>query len=186
LTFAGRGDLWFAPSRSFNRDESHPESGHGAKGPRRRPCCHKVTERDGIFGGQRNLGKNEAGEAPALAHRQGPPDSTHSIYGMLCRTADGKKPANIIPVLWQPVPWRIPKTLPDIQYKWCEASRRGANRTRIDIDFRRSPNHRVSGDMPARFTPPANPIPPRTAYSAACCTGASSFSSTFGGDIGRL
>jgi hypothetical protein len=29
----------------------------------------------------------------------------------------GKKPANIIPVLWQPVPWRIPKTLPDIQYK---------------------------------------------------------------------
>ena len=28
----------------------------------------------------------------------------------------GKKPANIIPVLWQPVPWRIPKTLPDIQY----------------------------------------------------------------------
>jgi hypothetical protein len=22
---------------------------HGAKGPRRRPCCHKVTERDGIF-----------------------------------------------------------------------------------------------------------------------------------------
>src|SRR5262245_22232066 len=32
-------------------------------------------------------------------------------------TYAGKKPANIIPVLWQPVPWRIPKTLPDIQYK---------------------------------------------------------------------
>jgi hypothetical protein len=32
-------------------------------------------------------------------------------------TYAGKKPANIIPVLWQPVPWRIPKSLPDIQYK---------------------------------------------------------------------
>jgi TIR domain len=29
----------------------------------------------------------------------------------------GKNPANIIPVLWQPVPFRVPKTLPDIQYK---------------------------------------------------------------------
>jgi hypothetical protein len=28
----------------------------------------------------------------------------------------GKKPANIIPVVWQPVPYRIPKTLPDIEY----------------------------------------------------------------------
>jgi hypothetical protein len=33
------------------------------------------------------------------------------------RVNAGKKPANIIPVLWHPVPWRIPKTLPDIQYK---------------------------------------------------------------------
>jgi hypothetical protein len=33
------------------------------------------------------------------------------------RAYAGKKPANIIPVVWQPVPWRIPKTLPDIQYK---------------------------------------------------------------------
>jgi hypothetical protein len=33
------------------------------------------------------------------------------------RANAGKKPANIIPVLWQPVPWRIPKTLPDIEYK---------------------------------------------------------------------
>jgi hypothetical protein len=33
------------------------------------------------------------------------------------RANGGMKPANIIPVLWQPVPWRIPKTLPDIQYK---------------------------------------------------------------------
>jgi hypothetical protein len=33
------------------------------------------------------------------------------------RANGGKKPANIIPVLWQPVPWRIPKTLPNIQYK---------------------------------------------------------------------
>jgi hypothetical protein len=29
----------------------------------------------------------------------------------------GMKPANIIPVVWQPVPYRIPKTLPDIEYK---------------------------------------------------------------------
>jgi hypothetical protein len=29
----------------------------------------------------------------------------------------GKKPANIIPVAWHPVPWRVPKTLPDLQYK---------------------------------------------------------------------
>jgi hypothetical protein len=28
----------------------------------------------------------------------------------------GKSPANIIPVVWQAVPWRIPTTLPDIQY----------------------------------------------------------------------
>jgi hypothetical protein len=144
-----------------------------------------------FFGGERNLGKNGAGEAPALAHRQGPPDSTHSIYQMLCRTADGKKPANIIPVLWQPVPWRIPKTLPDIQYKWCEASRRGANRTRIDIDFRRSPNHRVSGAIcqlglhlqqiqsrPAPPTlPPAAPAHPASpAPSAATSAGCRSVS----------
>jgi hypothetical protein len=37
--------------------------------------------------------------------------------GNYIRAYAGKKPANIIPVLWQPVPWRIPKTLPDIQYK---------------------------------------------------------------------
>jgi len=33
------------------------------------------------------------------------------------RANAGKKPANIIPVLWQPVTRRVPKTLPDIQYK---------------------------------------------------------------------
>jgi hypothetical protein len=33
------------------------------------------------------------------------------------KASAGKKPANIIPVLWQPVPRRIPKTLPDIQFK---------------------------------------------------------------------
>jgi TIR domain len=33
------------------------------------------------------------------------------------RTNPGKKPSNIIPVLWHPVPWRIPKTLPDLQHK---------------------------------------------------------------------
>jgi hypothetical protein len=32
------------------------------------------------------------------------------------RTHAGKSPANIIPVVWQAVPWRIPTTLPDIQY----------------------------------------------------------------------
>src|SRR5262245_23233922 len=33
------------------------------------------------------------------------------------RVNAGKKPANIIPVVWQPVPSRIPKTLPDLQHK---------------------------------------------------------------------
>jgi hypothetical protein len=33
------------------------------------------------------------------------------------RANPGKKPSNIIPVLWHPVPWRIPKTLPDLQHK---------------------------------------------------------------------
>ena len=33
------------------------------------------------------------------------------------RSNAGKKPANIIPVLWHPTPRRIPKTLPDIQYQ---------------------------------------------------------------------
>jgi hypothetical protein len=33
------------------------------------------------------------------------------------RTHAGKKPANIIPVLWHPVPRKIPWTLPDIQYQ---------------------------------------------------------------------
>lgn len=33
------------------------------------------------------------------------------------RNNAGKKPANIIPVLWHPVPGRIPLTLPEIQYK---------------------------------------------------------------------
>jgi hypothetical protein len=33
------------------------------------------------------------------------------------RANAGKKPANIIPVLWHPVPRRIPMTLPGIQYK---------------------------------------------------------------------
>jgi hypothetical protein len=33
------------------------------------------------------------------------------------RTHAGKKPANIIPVLWHPTPRRIPKTLPQIEYQ---------------------------------------------------------------------
>jgi hypothetical protein len=33
------------------------------------------------------------------------------------RANAGKKPANIIPVLWHPTPHRIPKTLPEIQYQ---------------------------------------------------------------------
>jgi hypothetical protein len=33
------------------------------------------------------------------------------------RANAGKKPANIIPVLWHPMPHRIPKTLPEIQYQ---------------------------------------------------------------------
>src|SRR5438034_804055 len=33
------------------------------------------------------------------------------------RTNFGKKPSNIIPIVWQPIPLRIPKTLPDIEYR---------------------------------------------------------------------
>jgi TIR domain len=38
------------------------------------------------------------------------------------RTNGGKKPANIIPVIWHPVPRRIPKSLPNIEYAALDGS----------------------------------------------------------------